>query len=900
MKKIAIGILLLHSIIVLGQDKRRGLPPVNPNVKEVIVIFKTHFDIGYTHRVKDVVQYYRTEMIDKALDIMDKTKDLPTSQQFTWTAPGWVMAKVLEDWPGQTPERHQRLEDAFKSGRFVAHAMPFSVQSQILFPEDIARSYESSSFVSRKYGLPLPRGAKMTDVPSQASLLATGLARGGVKFMHIGCNWPSGYVKYPPLFWWQGPDGSRVLTLYSTIYGTATGLSWPKAWGGKDGYVGENLIPPANWPYKVWPAIFVTLDNSGPPSPKDVKALFDEAAKKMPGVKVRVGRLEDFADAVLKTHPQLPIVKTDAPDTWIQGNMSDPGGMKISRNINPLIPAVEGLNTQLKNWNINVPDPTKDISKAYENVLLYAEHTWGGASSVNQYGEAFKNLSPETYKDLEASWEDKTNYIHTTQHIIESLLADNLSALAQNVNQPGKRYIIYNPLPYSRSGWVEAGRDHKYINAKDIPSCGYKTFTEKDLVEKAAVELNSNKIENKYFVITFDPTRGGISSLIDKRTGKEWVDGNAKQGMGQYMNERFTYEQTVKYDTEYQQGRAMDIFGAKGVWLHPGLYKPGMISEKQIPYRAALSKNGSLKIIKEVNQETGIIDMPADTANHFPASSLRVILQNDKPFVDMEITIKDKAKDNWPEADWFCFPFKINTPKFTVGRCLGMMDPAKDIQEGADKDMYAVGTGVTITGHDGAGIAFVPFDHPLISLDRPGIWKFSKEFIPHKAVIYLNLYNNQWNTNYRYWYPGTWSSKVRISTFTKNSTVESRLVTPALEATTPLLVGEADGNAGNLPTEQPGISVSRKGIQITAYRHNSANNPVFATHNNNQNATLLRLWEQGGNSGSVTVTLPEGSNSIKATPVNLRGEIIGKQRSISKGTLTFFLGHYAPASFVLE
>jgi len=44
----------------------------------------------------------------------------------------------------------------------------------------------------------------------------------------------------------------------------------------------------------VWPAIFVTLDNSGPPDPKDVKALFDEAAKKMPGVKIRVGRLEDF------------------------------------------------------------------------------------------------------------------------------------------------------------------------------------------------------------------------------------------------------------------------------------------------------------------------------------------------------------------------------------------------------------------------------------------------------------------------------------------------------------------------------------------------------------------------------------------------------------------------------
>jgi hypothetical protein len=397
-----------------------------------------------------------------------------------------------------------------------------------------------------------------------------------------------------------------------------------------------------------------------------------------------------------------------------------------------------------------------------------------------------------------------------------------------------------------------------------------------------------------------DPARGSISSLIDKRTGREWVDAQAKRGLGQYMNERFTYEQTVKYVTDYQQGRGLHAFGSKGEWLHPNMYKPGMISEKQVPYRAALSKNGSLKITKDANQETAVIDMPVDTANHFPASSLQITLQNDKPFIDMELTIKDKAKDNWPEADWFCFPFKINSPKFSVGRSLGMMDPSKDIMEGADKDIYAVGTGVTITGKDGAGIGFCPFDHPLISFDRPGIWKFSKDFIPHKPVIYLNLYNNQWNTNYRYWYPGTWSSKVRIWTFTKNSTTESRLVTPSFEARTPLVVAEAEGKAGNLPAGQTGISVSRKGIQVTAFRRNSAGNPVFATAAANSNSTLLRLWEQGGNSGNVTVTLPKGINYTKATPVNLRGEIMGKPVKITGSKLRFMLKAYAPASFVLD
>jgi len=901
MKRVALIVSMFFCLGTFAQTKPVDSPTVNPNVKEIIVIFKTHFDLGYTHRVKDLLQYYRTDMIDKALNIMDETKKLPQQQQFAWTAPGWVMAKVLEDWPGQTPERRSRLEQAFTSGRFVTHAAPFTVQSQILFPEDFARFYEPSSFVTRKYGLPLPRGAKMTDVPSQTNALATGLANGGVKFMHIGCNWPAIDVKYPPLFWWEGPDGTRVLTLYSPIYGTTVGLTYPKDWSDEnDTRVGSNLIPPPNWPYAVWPAIFVTPDNSGPPSPKDVQALFDEAAKKMPGVKIRVGRLEDFADAILTTNPQLPVVNKEAPDTWIHGCMSDPGGMKTFRNIHPLIATAEELNTRLGNWNIAVPDVSKDISKAYENVLLYAEHTWGGSTHIDQYGEEFKKLPPETYKDLEASWEDKTDYICTTEHIIKPMMAHDLSLLAQNVKQEGKRYVVYNPLPWSRSAWVEVGDEHKVIYAKNIPADGYKTFTEKDLVENVSANTTTNTLENKFFKIAFDPERGIISSLVDKRTGREWVEANAEQGLGQYLNERFTYEQTEKYVKDYQQGRGLHAFGSTGEWLHPNMYKPGMVSEKKVPYRAATSAKGILKITQNGCEQTAVIDMPADTANHLPASSLKVTLKNDEPFIDMEMTIIDKAKDNWPEADWFCFPFKINSPKFTVGRSLGMMDPATDIMEDADKDLYAVGTGITIADKDGSGIGFYPFDHSLVSLDRPGIWKFTKDFVPHKPAIYLNLYNNQWNTNYRYWYTGTWSSKVRIWTFNKNQTHESNLVTPSLEAANPLLVAEFDGAAGKLPAEQKGISVSRKGVQITAFRHDSPSNPVYASKPVNEKSTLLRLWEQGGVSGNVTVTFPQGVKYSSATPVNLRGEVIGKKIPVKNNSMTFYLHAFAPVSFVLE
>jgi hypothetical protein len=51
----------------------------------------------------------------------------------------------------------------------------------------------------------------------------------------------------------------------------------------------------------------------------------------------------------------------------------------------------EVLNTQLKTWDcrFHVAD---SIARAYELMALYAEHTWGGAASVNEYGDAFKKL----------------------------------------------------------------------------------------------------------------------------------------------------------------------------------------------------------------------------------------------------------------------------------------------------------------------------------------------------------------------------------------------------------------------------------------------------------------------------------------------------------------------------
>jgi alpha-mannosidase len=346
-----------------------------------------------------------------------------------------------------------------KAGRFRFHALPFTLESDACEPEEMARGFVFSSELCRKYGMPLPRSGKKTDVPSHGGALATVLAHGGVKFMHIGCNWPSGCVETPGLFWWEGPDGSRVLTFYSNTYGTCVPPWMPRWYGEGDPFISTSLAPTPDWPYPVWPAILVTPDNSGPPKAEQVKALFEDAAKNLPGVNVRMGTMDDFVNAMLATDAEIPVVRGEMPDTWIHGVMSDPGGIRLSREVHPQIAAAEALHTNLNLWGVARPPVAKEVALAYEKMLLYGEHTWGRAPSVSQYGDAFKTVDPKLVAELEGSWEDKTDYIREASRISRGLMAANLQALANAVQRDAPCLVVYNPLPWMRSGTVDRRRN---------------------------------------------------------------------------------------------------------------------------------------------------------------------------------------------------------------------------------------------------------------------------------------------------------------------------------------------------------------------------------------------------------------------------------------------------------
>lgn len=896
-------------------------------VEQVIIVFKTHFDIGYTDMASNVVTKYRTTMIDQALQVVDQNRGLPPEQQFAWTIPGWPMNKITEDWPGQTPERKQRVTQAFRDGRFVVHALPFTTHTELLEAEDLVRGMRFSSQLARDAGLPLPRDAKMTDVPSHSWFIPTMLRHAGVDFLHLGCNPASRSPQVPPLFWWEGPDGSRVLTMYSAQqYGTGLG-------------------PPKDWPYRTWLALIHTGDNHGPPTPEEVKKLFDQAKQELPEVKVRIGRLSDFSDAILAEKPEIPIVRGDMPDTWIHGPMSDPQGAKQARNLRPAITTAELLNTMLRVWGVKAPDITDTVAKAYEQSLLYGEHTWGGSQSwITGYGKDTKWNYGDTwraeraagrFKRLEGSWAEHTAYIENAQRLIQPVLESQMKTLAESVAQSGPRIVVFNPLPWTRFGsfvtvenrtnahrgpgaWTLLGGlvcpDDKdsggavgcegrllRLQAWVVPPVGYRTYASERMRSEFWYhpEINARQhLLHANLSLKLDPASGTVISAARRAVSREAAFPISPFGFGQILYERFDSNNVASFVQRYVKINAD--------WALNELGKPSMPPAQAIPYRDASPTNFTVRYTNSWIAAEGIMEAPASTEVPFGVTT-RVVAYNrwsSSASFDIEITIHNKPADPWPEAAWVCLPFDIESPQFRIGRLGSIIDPAKDIVPSANHDLLAVDTGVAVFGADGRGFGICPLDSPLVSLGEPGGWKYTTNSVTKRATVFVNLFNNQWTTNFRFWNEGTWTSHIRIWMFDRYDPWKS-LLKPSLEARFPLQAALADGPAGMLPLSASGVAVSTNAVNTTdaagvAWAGGGSVRVTAFVANPDGAGTLLRLWETAGQSGPRTVNLPSGMKASRAQPVDLRGRPSGEAIPIQSGSFRFPLGAFAPASFNLD
>lgn len=350
-------------------------------MKKIIVLFKTHLDIGFTDRADRVVQNYMESYIPGALRVAEELRGEP--EGFIWTTGSWLIEKYLEE-----GAEKERLEEAVRRGEIRWHGLPFTTQTELMDSGLFEYGIGISKKLDERFGV-RTTAAKLTDVPGHTRSMIPMMEKAGLRFLHIGVNPASHPPCVPELFWWEDLSGARILVMYNHDYGELTEI-------GNSGC-----------------AVYFahTGDNHGPQSAESIRKVYRELHEAYPEAKIAAGTLEDAAKIAL-SEEGLPVVKEEIGDSWIYGAGSDPWKVGALR-------ALLRLAKKL---------PEEERSRLYRELLLIPEHTWGRdektclgkwENGVPFFGEhnsfAGKDFerarATDDFLRLEDSWKEQREYV---------------------------------------------------------------------------------------------------------------------------------------------------------------------------------------------------------------------------------------------------------------------------------------------------------------------------------------------------------------------------------------------------------------------------------------------------------------------------------------------------------
>jgi hypothetical protein len=505
--------------------------------------------------------------------------------------------------------------------------------------------------------------------------------------------------------------------------------------------------------------------------------------------------------------------------------------------------------------------------------------------------------------------------------MVEPAIRQRMAALAAAVDVPGRRIVVFNPLPWPRDAAVEVPwtgtitaltdvADRQSVAAqsqqgtlrfvaRNLPPLGYRTFVPAQGATRGNVSADATAqcIENDLLRVTLDPARCGVKSVIERRTGRELVNAQSPYALGQYLYERFDADQGLRHAHDYVTHRPNQEPGEIAAQS-----KPRLPSAREHPYCSATAADATLVLRSDAASASALLK--AAPRGIIPdATQLRVTLYAGEPWLDLEWSITEKTPDPWPEGGWLCFPLRALDPTFRLARLGSIVDPAKDLLRSSNHDVFCLNGGLTVQGADGGRTGICPIDAQLVSLERPGLWRYSRDFVAHKPDVFVMLFNNVYSTNFAQWIDGSWSSRVRLWLVDPQESTPSSLIGSSWEARVACLAAVSDAAPGKLPPQATGLAVQKlRPRSAPANSSPSSRGPIVTAFGPNPYGpgTLLRLWDQAGDGGAYSLRLPAGMNTATAQPCDLRGQSTAEPIPVTaQGIFRATLRPMAPASFIL-
>ncbi len=708
---------------------------------KVFMVPISHHDLGFTDEIENILIKH-DNFYDDVLRFCEETNDFPKESKYRYTAEqAWSIQHFIEN---RSHEIIEKLKKYIKEGRIETHAFLGNEITGLCGHEELIRLMYPAFRLKREYGITIGVGS-ITDVPGLSWGIPTVLAGAGVKYFYGGMPnygvffkedeaayyldkdgndihlfWDESVMlphgRQPEAFRWEGPDGESVLFYYGSTGGVGCYGCWrPESYEDALKNLPEKLKKMEENGYQFSVVRYGTYGCYDNEPPNILPSLIArEWNNKWAYPKLIIATSSMFFKELEKQCQDIRVYRGELPHTdYVRGVMSTAQETGINRITHDRLISAEKFAT-IASEVCGYPYPAKRIQQAYDNMLLYDEHTWGMANPSG------------TIQDW--NWNDKSHFALKAAGLTESILSSSLDQIAKSIklNENGPFIVVFNSLSYSRTDIVrlpsfdqkipfdmvdeETGQKITYqiyeINgprslvpyagqrfamgqfdkpelfdlvfvAENIPALGYKTYwllpAKKTTVYSNNMVVSDTILENSFYKVVINPHKGAIESIYDKKLDRELVDKDAPYHLNQFVaRSAKTLEQRTIENVKICKGQNGPVYSSI-IIFGDGVGCP-QITQEIILYH-------KLKRI--------------DFANR--------ILKDYTPLWEI----------------YFAFPFRINHPHFRYEGSNAVIEPIKDQLPGSNTCYYAVQHWADVSDET-IGITLSPIESHL--LEFGGLW----------------------------------------------------------------------------------------------------------------------------------------------------------------------------------
>lgn len=545
-------------------------------IKTVYVIHHSHTDIGYTDLQERVI-YTQIDYIKTAISMMEK----PENASFRWNCETLFCVEAF--WNAATDAERAAFLHLAAAGKIGLSANYLNFTDLL----DCSVYQERLKLWQKRFA---PHGCAMrTAMAADINGISMGcrdaMLSSGVEFLYMNIHCHHGmYPLYQNqnAFWWENAAGKRLLVWNGEHYnlGNVLGIKPNRSanfmmrdrLGAQPADAVDALhknlqeylasCETQGYPYDfIVTAVSGVFSDNAPPEAEILHTIEAYNQKFGQEVRLEMVSLQELYAAIRPKLENAPVYHGDLTDWWANGAGSTPYAVKHYKDALHRYQLCQRLEPKVAKKYPAL------YAAAQDNLLLYAEHTWGHSSTItNPYDTMVLNLDMR-----------KNSYASKAHEAVSQMLtriAQEKGDMLRYYNTSGKiracaasqsnapqlvEFYIESPIldaavvrdeaghtlpcqvsPHPRGRKISfvdtfAPGEEKVYTYQEIPAAPQLLNTRQCYVGAERVRDIENsydpvtfrlpyEFENRYFRLCYRPGEG-ITAFVDKRTGKDMLSG---------------------------------------------------------------------------------------------------------------------------------------------------------------------------------------------------------------------------------------------------------------------------------------------------------------------------------------------------------------------------------------